>query len=191
MQGITRPYSVEISEFRDNLRKQGALRHRAFEDNIAMKGSEWMFHPAANYTRRSRPDSPQKKHISMVTINQSVRSKRAFPRLSGKFVVDNFEEIKALDRTHDKNKQKSADLDKSKSGSGSAHARFRKARQTDSKFGIAKSKVIEAVKLISSMRLGKFSLVGPSRPYRLSDIRFGWISFGDRCAHGHYRTDPK
>ncbi len=74
-----------------------------------------------------------------------------------KFVVDNFEEIKLLDELTIKTSKRAQILIRVNPGVEAHTHDAVKTGQADSKFGIAKSKVLEAVKLISSMRLGKFA----------------------------------
>jgi len=75
----------------------------------------------------------------------------------GKFVVDNFNEIKELDELTIRTSKRAQMLVRVNPGVDAHTHEAVRTGQADSKFGISKSKVLEAVKLISAMRLGRFA----------------------------------
>lgn len=75
----------------------------------------------------------------------------------GRFVADNFEELKCLDELTIRSGRRAQVLVRVNPGIEAHTHEAIKTGQTDSKFGIGKDKVLEAVKLITSMRSVKFA----------------------------------
>ena len=75
----------------------------------------------------------------------------------GRFVVDNFDELKILDELTIKTGKMTHVLIRVNPGVEAHTHEAVKTGQTDSKFGIAKSRVLEAVSLVSAMRNVKFA----------------------------------
>ncbi|KAF0133917.1 MAG: diaminopimelate decarboxylase [Candidatus Saganbacteria bacterium] len=74
----------------------------------------------------------------------------------GRVVVDNFDELKALDAITQKAKKKADILFRINPGIEAHTHEFIQTGQIDSKFGIAKEKAIDAVKLAAKMKYVKF-----------------------------------